>query len=79
MHVVYIIYSASRGIYYKGYTTNAEKRLEQHNKNESRYTANKGPWSLVYIEVYQSKREALIREKSIKKYSKAQLLQLINR
>jgi putative endonuclease len=76
-HYVYIIYSPSSGHYYKGYTTNLEKRLARHNNGESAYTRNFVPWNLVYVEKYKTKTEALIREKKLKKYSKLQLEQLI--
>ena len=42
MYWVYIIENAS-GIYYKGYTENLEKRINEHNSGESRYTSGKGP------------------------------------
>ena len=76
-HFVYIIYSKSADIFYRGYTANPQKRLIQHNLNESKYTANKGPWSLVFLQSFLSKKEALIRERKLKKYSKAQVRDLM--
>ncbi len=76
-HFVYIIYSELFDKYYKGYTTDPYKRLLQHNQGESRYTKHYIPWELVFIESFEYKREALIREKSLKKYSKIQIRQLI--
>ncbi|MCD4773019.1 MAG: GIY-YIG nuclease family protein [Bacteroidales bacterium] len=38
-YYVYIIKSDSIGIFYKGFTSNPEKRLFEHNNNKSRYTA----------------------------------------
>jgi len=76
-HFVYIIYSKSADIFYRGYTTNPQKRLIQHNLNESKYTANKGPWRLVFLQSFLSKKEALIRERKLKKYSKAQVRDLM--
>ena len=63
--------------YYKGFTEDPIGRLERHNKGESTYTRNKIPWSHVYLELLHSKREALIREKAVKKYSHEQIKQLI--
>ena len=77
MFYVYIIKSVSSGIFYKGFTLNPLKRLEQHNLGESRYTASKGPWELVYFEKFDNKRDALIREKQIKKYNHNYLNKLI--
>lgn len=76
-HYVYIIYSLSSDKYYKGYSLSPEKRLEQHNNGESRYTKNFTPWKLVYLESFVTKTEALKREKSLKKYSKLQIKELI--
>ncbi len=67
MHYVYILHSESHNIYYKGYTQYPEKRLFEHNNNLSRYTANKGPWKLVYLEKFELKKDALIREKQLKR------------
>ena len=76
-YFVYIIYSKSYDSYYRGYSTQPEKRLNQHNENKGRFTKNKGPWVLVFLQSFSTKREALIRERKIKKYSKSQIIQLI--
>jgi putative endonuclease len=76
-HYTYIIYSEFSRIYYKGYSTDPYSRLLQHNNKESRYTRNKGPWELVYIEMHNSKREALIAEKKLKKSGSYYLQKLI--
>jgi putative endonuclease len=74
----YIIYSEVFDKYYKGFSTNPKQRLIQHNLGESKFTSYFGPWILVHIEIYPNKKEALIREKKIKKYSKAQIIELSN-
>jgi len=74
---VYIIQSQMDGTFYKGFTTNIERRLEEHNSGESRYTAKKMPWDLVYLQKMTSKKEALIREKQIKHFNSNYLKQLI--
>lgn len=66
-YFVYILYSESHHIYYKGFTEDVKRRLFEHNNNLSRYTAEKGPWKLIIVEEFLSKREALIREKALKK------------
>jgi putative endonuclease len=35
------------------------------------------PWQLVYVQCFESKKEALLREKHLKKYSHIQIEQLI--
>ncbi|MCP9751152.1 GIY-YIG nuclease family protein [Ferruginibacter sp. HRS2-29] len=67
MYYVYILRSDVDQSFYKGYTENPAQRLIQHNNGESAYTRNKIPWELVYVEVFSTKKEALIREKNLKK------------
>jgi putative endonuclease len=74
---VYIIQSAQDGSYYKGFSEDPSARLIQHNNGESEYTSRKTPWQLVYVEELASKKDALIREKALKKYSHGQIQQLI--
>jgi putative endonuclease len=66
-HYVYIIYSQSRDIYYKGYSVRPHERLKDHNLGQSRYTSRKGPWELVYLLKFTTKQEALQKEKSLKR------------
>ena len=64
-YFVYIIQSEVDNTYYKGFTENLENRIWEHNNGKSRYTSKKIPWKLVYLEEYETKKEALIREKQI--------------
>jgi putative endonuclease len=74
---VYIIQSAVDGSFYKGFSENPKERLLQHNNHESSYTSTKGPWTLVYLEAFSTKKEALIRERAIKKYGHDRIQRLI--
>ena len=74
---VYIIQSDADNSYYKGFSENPPKRLAQHNNGECQYTSAKLLWKLVYIEELPTKREALIREKVLKKYAHKQILELV--
>ncbi|RZK64224.1 MAG: GIY-YIG nuclease family protein [Pedobacter sp.] len=74
---VYIIQSELDRSYYKGFSEDPFERLLQHNAGLSRYTSGKIPWKIVYIEELPTKRDTLIREKAIKKYSHAQIEMLI--
>jgi len=77
MHYVYIIYSESCKIYYKGETESLLNRLNAHNNNLSEYTKNKGPWVLVYVEEHPDRRSALKKEKQIKKLNARSLAILL--
>ena len=77
-HFVYLIYSKSNDIYYKGESSRPYERLIEHNENLSRYTAGKGPWELVYLEELENRTEALKREKSLKRQNRRYLEWLIH-
>lgn len=67
MYFVYVIKNTENKLY-KGYTSNLTKRLHEHNfgGKHNAYTKGKGPWTLVYFERVENKKEALIREKFLK-------------
>ena len=73
----YILESNVDGEYYKGFSENPFLRLEQHNNGEVTFTATKRPWKLVFLERFDSKRAALIRERQIKKWNRKSLANLI--
>ena len=77
-YFVYVIYSESAGLYYKGTTSYPDLRLAEHNHNKGRYTAGKGPWKLVYLQRMFSKREALILEHHLKRSNVKYLRWLID-
>jgi len=66
MYFVYLIQSDIDNSFYVGYSQNPNKRLLVHNNGESTYTRRKMQWKLVYTEEYNSKSEALKREKFLK-------------
>ena len=78
MYYVYMLESFSNGDYYKGSSEDYIKRLDEHNRGESQYTRSKRPWKLVFVQVFETKREALIREKQLKRCNKEYLKWLIN-
>jgi len=66
MYYVYVLRSLKDGSLYKGYTTDLESRLNQHNKGKTKSTSRKIPWELVYYEEYSELHDALKREKYFK-------------
>ena len=75
---VYILQSLKDKSYYKGFTENPTQRLQQHNAGESKYTSTKIPWKLVYVEELPTKKEALMREKYLKKLERSRIELLID-
>jgi predicted GIY-YIG superfamily endonuclease len=64
---VYII-RCREGRYYIGSTMDVERRIAQHNSKTYRCWTNRyNDWMLVYRESFQTRREAVIREKEIKR------------
>ena len=77
MFFVYIIHSEKHDIYYKGFSTDIVKRLEFHNDNKGNFTKNKGPWKLIFLKQFDSKKEALQFEKMLKRQNRKYLDWLI--
>ena len=75
---VYIIYSSTVNEYYKGVSEDPLRRLNEHNFNKSRHTAEKGPWVMVYLHSYETKREALIEELRLKRLQVRSIEKLIS-
>lgn len=62
MFVTYILRSEKNRSYYIGSTQDLEKRIERHNKGQSKYTKRLLPWVLVYKENHDTLSEARKRE-----------------
>ncbi len=58
MYYVYIIYSKTLDVYYKGTTEKIEKRIKEHQDGKSRYTSQARDWEMKYQREYSTKREA---------------------
>ena len=77
MWFVYIIYSATHDVYYRGESERPYGRLDEHNNNLSTYTAFKGPWVLVYLEKLENRTAAIKKEKMLKRQNRRYILWLI--
>ena len=66
-HVVYILQSKKLNLYYIGYTSNIDLRLEFHKNSPSyKFTANANDWILFLSFNCEHKTQALSIEKHIK-------------
>ncbi|MEZ5938159.1 MAG: GIY-YIG nuclease family protein [Hyphomonadaceae bacterium] len=52
---------------YVGWTNNLEARVEKHNSGRGAKSTRGKAWSLLYVERYGSKGEAMSREYALKK------------
>jgi putative endonuclease len=67
-HFVYILRSLACDRIYIGSTSNIQRRLSEHNDGRTISTKKFRPWRIIYSELYVTKKEALIREKQLKKW-----------
>ena len=74
MFTVYIIYSSVIDKFYTGQTQDIERRLEEHNRGKTSFSAKGMPWTLVFSKECSSRSEALKLEKLIKKRGAARFL-----
>ncbi len=79
MFYVYLLKCAD-GTLYGGYTNDLEKRVQMHNAGKgAKYTKSRLPVSLVYCEAFEDKRAALSREWHLKRLSRKEKLELIEK
>lgn len=79
MYYVYIVECAD-GTYYTGYTTDIERRVEEHNRGEgAKYTRGRLPVKPVYQEEFKTKSQAMKREDEIKHLTRSEKENLINK
>ena len=67
MFTTYIIHSIKIRKFYTGQTDDLNRRLEEHNRGKTTFLANGMPWILVFSKEFNSRNEAIMLEKFIKK------------
>ena len=65
---VYILKSMVNSHFYVGFTDDLKSRIEKHNRGEVYWTKRHKPWLLIYFEGYLSKKDALNRERQLKRF-----------
>lgn len=76
-HYVYIL-RCRDGTLYTGYTTDVERRLDEHNAGTgAKYTRGRRPVELVHVETYPTRGAAMRREYEIKQRSRREKQVLI--
>ena len=77
MVYVYIV-ECKDGSLYTGWTTNIERRIDEHNQGKgAKYTRSRAPVKLRHFETYDTKKEAMRREWEIKQLTRRNKLKLI--
>lgn len=77
-HYVYVV-ECSDGTLYTGYTTDVERRVEEHNAGDgAKYTRGRTPVSLVHTEEHATRSDAMSREAEIKRMPREEKEELVN-
>ena len=67
MYTVYVLYSEKFNKIYVGFTSDLENRLLSHNVlSKKGWTIRYRPWELIHAENFESKKQAMAREKQLK-------------
>ena len=74
-YYIYIIKSERTNRYYTGYSKYPHKRLIRHNTRATRNTQTGIPWRLVYVERFEDKHSAIMREIEIKRIKSRQYIE----
>lgn len=80
-YFVYVLRTSANTLYI-GQTNNLKKRMEEHAKKKSRsakYMRSFASFTLVYTEVYSSRKEAMQREYELKQLTKMKKELLISK
>jgi putative endonuclease len=79
---VYILTNPGKNVFYTGVTNNLKRRLREHEKNKGNddtFTGKYYCYKLIYFEEIEDPKEAIDREKEIKKLSRDNKLKLIKK
>jgi putative endonuclease len=83
-YFVYVLKSKLDGKFYTGFTSDLEKRIEEHNSGKVTSTKSRVPFDLVYYEASFCIDDAIHREKYLKtaygkRYIKSRLKNYLNK
>jgi putative endonuclease len=77
-YYVYVILCTD-GSFYTGYTKNIDTRIKLHESGKgARYTRMHKPQKIAYLELFDTRAQAMKREKAIKRLTHQQKFNLIN-
>jgi putative endonuclease len=72
---VYILQSQSTQRFYIGCADNPSARLVEHQRGQTKSTRNRGPWSLVHQETFETLSQARTRERQLKSWKSHRSIQ----
>ena len=65
-YFVYVLWSQRLRKRYVGYTDNIGKRIKEHNSGHNKFTKGGIPWELIHYEEFDTKIDAIKKEKFLK-------------
>ena len=77
MFYVYIIRSLKTGEFYKGLTSNLDRRLKEHIQGKTKSTKFRLPFELIHVEICDNRENARAMEKYFKSGSGRELIEEI--
>ncbi|MFD1708135.1 GIY-YIG nuclease family protein [Siminovitchia sediminis] len=78
-HYFYVL-ECRDGSFYGGYTVDPPRRLTEHNSGKaSKYTRTRTPVSMIYVEEYDGKSEAMKAEYAFKQLTRAEKEQFLKK
>ena len=76
-YFVYILYSESLDVFYRGQTNNLQARLKRHNSGLERYTSKGLPWTLLWAAEKSNRSEAKSLEQKLKNLDRKRLTEFM--
>lgn len=76
-HALYILQSETADRFYVGRSSNPERRLQHHNTTSSGFTARYRPWSLVFVEWFPTKHQAIAAEQLVKRWKSKKMTRYV--
>ena len=74
---VYIIFSKKANRYYVGETEDVNARIQSHLAGISKYTSIANDWTVVHTESFDSRSDAIRREREIKRMKSRKYIESI--
>ena len=69
MYTFYILQCTSSGRYFVGHSSDFLKRYNEHLCGQHKETRDRGPWVVVHTRTFESRQEAMRKEKEVKSWN----------
>src|ERR1041385_7966955 len=78
-YFVYILYSPSINLFYKGHTSNIKARIIRHNIGKGKFTKKGIPWILLWTTGKTNKSDAFSLERKLKNLTRLRLIKFMQK